>query len=54
VAAYFEAVGQGTPPNDAGRPITTREALKQYDPGLFSLVDDTMGYKGKVDWRYGR
>ena len=21
-------------------------------PGLFSLVDDTMGYRGKVDWRY--
>jgi hypothetical protein len=52
VAAYFDAVGQGTPPNDADRPITTREALQQYDPGLYSLVDDTMGYRGKVDWRH--
>jgi len=52
VLAYFDAVGQGVPPNDADRPITTREALKQYDPGLFALVDETMAYGGKVDWRY--
>ena len=51
VLAYFDAVGQGVPPNDAPHPITTREALKQYDPGLFSLVDETMAYHGKVDWR---
>ncbi len=51
VLAYFDAVGQGVPPNDASHPITTREALKQYDPGLFSLVDETMAYRGKVDWR---
>lgn len=52
VTAYFDATGQGTPPNDAARPITTRESLKRYDPGLFELVDETMGYRGKVDWRY--
>jgi len=52
VLAYFDAVGQGVPPNDAACPITTREALKQYDPDLFSLVDETMAYRGKVDWRY--
>jgi hypothetical protein len=52
VLAYFDAVGMGAPPNGADHPITTREALKEYDPGLFSLVDETMAYKGKVDWRY--
>ena len=52
VLAYFDAVGRGVAPNDAARPITTREALERYDPGLFSLVDETMAYGGKVDWRY--
>ncbi|MBN2595061.1 MAG: hypothetical protein JXA81_16270 [Sedimentisphaerales bacterium] len=50
--AYFDAAGQGVPPNDAARPITTREALKEYDPNLYALVDETMAYNGKVDWRY--
>ncbi|MBE0535865.1 MAG: hypothetical protein IH624_09360 [Phycisphaerae bacterium] len=54
VLAYFDATGQGVPPNDASRPITTREALREYDRGLFVLVDETMGYNGKVDWRLGR
>ncbi len=54
VMAYFDAVGQGVPPNDAAAPITTREALKQYDPNLFALVDETMAYNSKVDWRYQR
>ena len=52
VLAYFDAAGTGMTPTDADRPITTREALKQYDPDLFTLVDETMAYKGKVDWRY--
>ena len=52
VLAYFDAVGQGAAPNDADHPITTRESLKDYDPGLFGLVEETMAYKGKVDWRY--
>ncbi len=52
VLAYFDAVGMGAPPNDAAHPITTREMLEEYDPGLFSLVDETMAYKGKVDWRH--
>ena len=25
---------------------------RDYDPGLFELVETTMAYKGKVDWRY--
>jgi hypothetical protein len=52
VLAYFDAAGAVVPPNDADYPIATRESLKQYDPGLFDLVEQTMGYKGKVDWRY--
>jgi hypothetical protein len=52
VLAYFDASGAIVPPNDSDHPIATREALKQYDPGLFTLVEETMGYKGKVDWRY--
>lgn len=52
VLAYFNAVGLGMPPSDAAHPINTREALKAYDTDLFALVDETMAYKGKVDWRY--
>jgi hypothetical protein len=52
VLAYFDAAGVGAPPHDADHPITTREALQQYDPDLFALVDETMAYKGKVEWRY--
>jgi hypothetical protein len=54
VLAYFDAVGSGAPPNDAGHPIATREALEEYDPALFALVKETMAYEGKVDWRYLR
>ncbi|NOR67413.1 MAG: hypothetical protein GQ528_08655 [Woeseiaceae bacterium] len=54
VLAYFDATGAGVPPNDADHPITTRESLRDYDPGLFGLVAETMAYKGKVDWRYGK
>ncbi len=54
VEAYFDAAGQGHPPALADRPITTREALKRYDPDLYGLVDETMAYTGRVDWRAGR
>jgi hypothetical protein len=54
VEAYFDAIGDGQPPNLADRPITTREALKAYDPDLFALVDETMAYREHVDWRYKR
>jgi alpha-glucosidase len=54
VEAYFDGAGGGNPPNDADRPITTREALKAYDAGLYSLVDETMAYKEHVDWRFKR
>jgi hypothetical protein len=50
--AYFDAAGQDAAPGDAPHPIATREALKQYDPGLFALVHETMAYEGHVDWRY--
>jgi hypothetical protein len=52
VEAYFDAAGSGWPPNTTDRPITTREALKAYDPGLFALVDETMAYREHVDWRF--
>ena len=29
----------------------TRELLKAYDPELFALVDETMAFKERVDWR---
>ena len=54
VEAYFDATGAGTAPAGADRPITTREALKAYDPELFHLVDETMAYREHVDWRYTR
>lgn len=54
VEAYFDAAGQGYAPQSADRPITTREALRQFDPELFALVDEIMAYRGHVDWRWGR
>jgi hypothetical protein len=54
VEAYFDAAGAGLPPHGADRPITTREALKAYDPGLWGLVDETMAYREHVDWRFKR
>jgi alpha-glucosidase len=55
VEAYFDAAGPGTvAPNGADRPITTRELLKAYDPDLFALVDETMAFTEKVDWRAKR
>lgn len=52
VLAYFDALGQDAAPNDAAHPINTREALMQYDPGLYALVNGTMAYEGHVDWRF--
>jgi len=53
VEAYFDAAGTGFAPIGADRPITTREALKAYDPSLFTLVDETMAFRERADWRYG-
>jgi len=52
VLAYFDAVGQDAAPGDAAHPIDTREALKDYDPDLYALVNETMAYDGHVDWRF--
>jgi alpha-glucosidase len=52
VLAYFDACGQGAAPHDAAHPVSTREALKEYDPDLYALVNETMAYDGHVDWRY--
>ena len=52
VLAYFDAAGQDAAPNDAAHPNATREELKEYDPALYALVNETMAYDGHVDWRY--
>ena len=52
VLAYFDAAGPEATPRGAAHPIVTREALKEYDPGLYALVHETMAYEGHVDWRY--
>jgi hypothetical protein len=52
VLAYFDAAGQDAAPNNAPHPIRTREALQSYDPDLFALVNETMAYEGRVDWRF--
>lgn len=52
LAAYFDGSGDGQAPLGAARPITTREALKAYDPGLYRIVDRTMAYDEHVDWRF--
>jgi hypothetical protein len=54
VEAYFDAAGDGQPPAGADRPVTSREALKAYDPDLYALVDETMAYREHVDWRFRR
>jgi hypothetical protein len=54
VAAYFDAAGASFAPHGADRPIATREGLKNYDAGLYALVDETMAYKERVDWRVGK
>jgi hypothetical protein len=48
VLAYFDATGR-----KAGASLPhNRDALKAYDPGLFALVEETMAYSDKQDWRY--
>ena len=54
VLAYFDAAGQHQAPLETSHPIATREALQLYDPGLFGIVEETMAYKGKTDWRLSR
>jgi hypothetical protein len=52
VLAYFDAAGQAAESNDSAHPITTRETLKNYDPDLYAIVNETMAYEGHADWRY--
>jgi hypothetical protein len=52
VLAYFDATGQQAAAGDAPHAIRTREALKEHDPDLYALVNETMAYDGHVDWRY--
>ena len=50
--AYFDSTGQQFAPNDATHQIATREMLKEYDPDLYALVNETFAYDGHPDWRY--
>src|SRR5262249_44123926 len=52
--AYFDATGATPAPNNADRPSRPREALKVYDPELYELVDATMAFRERVDWRVGK
>jgi hypothetical protein len=52
VLAYFDAPCQDPAPTDAAHPISTREALKDYDADLYALVEETMAYRGHPDWRF--
>lgn len=52
VLAYFDAPCHDAAPTDAAHPISTREALKEYDPDLYALVEETMAYRGHPDWRF--
>jgi hypothetical protein len=52
LAAYFDAAS--VTPEGAKHALRTREELREYDVGLFTLVDDTMAYRDKADWRYAR
>jgi hypothetical protein len=52
VLAYYDATGQQAAAGDAPHAIRTREALKDHDPDLYALVNETMSYDGHVDWRY--
>src|SRR5262249_31929449 len=54
VGAYFAAAGDSPPPPLADQPVATREALKAYDSELLALVEETIAYRGHVDWRYRR
>jgi hypothetical protein len=52
VLAYFDAAGQAAAPADSAQPISSREALANYDPELHVLVHETFGHGGKLDWRF--
>ena len=54
VEAYFDAAGPGPVPAGADHAITSREALRSYDPELCRLIETTMAYQGKPDWRAKR
>jgi hypothetical protein len=52
VLAYFDAAATEGAPKDSPTAVKTRERLAEYDSSLFALVQETMAYQNKVDWRY--
>lgn len=51
VLAYFDAADQQPAPRGSRDAITSREALREYDPELAALVHESFAYDGRVDWR---
>ena len=49
VLAYFDAAGHAPARPQIPR---TREQLRDYDPGLYQLVHQTMAFDQRPDWRY--
>jgi hypothetical protein len=52
VMAYFDAGCAEPMSQHSLSAMATREALREQDPALFELVQETMAYEGKEDWRY--
>lgn len=49
VQSYFDCNRAADPPNGIHNAINTREALQQYDPALYAIVDQDFGAN---PWRY--
>src|SRR6185436_17622962 len=50
VLAYFDARGLDAE-KETAHPVNTRETLMEYDPDLYTLVNETMAYEGHAAWR---
>jgi hypothetical protein len=48
VQSYFDANRTASPPNGVHNHVGTREALIQYDPGLYRLIDEFF----RTSWRW--
>jgi alpha-glucosidase len=51
VQSYFDCNRSSDPPNGVHNTVSTREKLKDYDPEVFKLIEDSLG---KTEWRYKR
>lgn len=53
VLAWFDALGGEAPPAGAAHAVATRKALRAYAPDLHALLEETLAWRGKPDWRRG-